>query len=93
MILTRQDRQEATNEINDRLDAMKEQILLDVGRRLVGRKTTITRNVGDADGNRTDVKLEATITGLEWTWDDMVSLNVEFIHPYSGVTRQTTEIL
>jgi len=59
---------------------------------LVGQTVTIKRTVKDpVSGDRHEVDLEATITGLRWTYDDDMLMVVTYTHPFTGKVAETEE--
>ena len=82
-LLNRIDRQDITNNINDRVTQAMDLILAEQSAALVGKKVTIHRQT----------LVEATIIGLRWTYDNTVILELEYIHPVTGPGALTDDPL
>lgn len=83
MTLNRIDRQDITNNINDRVAQAMDLILAEQAASLVGKKVTIHRST----------LIEATVIGLQWTYDNTVILKLEYIDPVTGRTHHTDDML
>ena len=83
-LLNRIDRQDITNDINDRVTQAMDLILAEQSAALVGKKVTI---------HRMQRLIEATIIGLRWTYDNAVILELEYIHPVTGPGALTDDML
>ena len=83
-LLNRIDRQDITNNINDRVSQAMDLILAEQAASLVGKKVTI--------GVR-QAFVEATVIGLKWTYDNTVLLELEYIDPVTGRTHRTDDPL
>ena len=83
MTLNRIDRQDITNNINDRVAQAMDLILAEQAASLVGKKVGIHR----------PTLVEATIIGLRWTYDNAVILELEYIHPVTGPGAFTDDML
>lgn len=83
MTLNRIDRQDITNNINDRVTQAMDLILTEQAASLVGKKVTIHRST----------LIEATVIGLQWTYDNTVILKLEYIDPVTGRTHHTDDML
>jgi hypothetical protein len=81
-VLNRIDRQEITNNINDRVAQAMDLILAERSAALVGQKVGILR----------PTLVEATIIGLKW-WYDAVLLELEYIDPVTGEVHRTDDML
>ena len=84
MTLNRIDRQDITNNINDRVTQAMDLILAEQSSALVGKKVKIGRR---------ETFIEATIIGLRWTYDNTVLLELEYIDPVTGRTHRTDDPL
>ena len=82
-LLNRVDRQDITNDINDRVAQAMDLILAEQAASLVGKKVGIHR----------PTLVEATIIGLRWTHDNAVILKLEYIHPVWGDLLHTDDML
>ena len=82
-VLNRIDRQEITNNINDRVAQAMDLILAERSVALVGQKVGILR----------PTLVEATIIGLKWTYDNAVLLELEYIDPVTGEVHRTDDML
>ena len=59
---------------------------------LVGQTVLIQRTLKDPiSGDKHDVEIEATITGLRWTYEDDVLMVVTYTHPFTGKVAETEE--
>ena len=83
MTLNRIDRQDITNNINDRVAQAMDLILAEQAAALVGKKVGIHR----------PGLIEATVVGLKWTYDNAVILELEYIDPVTGRTHRTDDML
>ena len=83
MTLNRIDRQDITNNINDRVAQAMDLILAEQAASLVGKKVGIHR----------PTLVEATVIGLQWTYDNAVILKLEYIHPLTGDLLRTDDML
>ena len=84
MTLNRIDRQDITNNINDRVAQAMDLILAEQAATLVGKKVMIGRR---------ETFIESTIVGLKWTYDNTVLLKLEYIDPVTGRTHRTDDPL
>ena len=84
MTLNRIDRQDITNNINDRVAQAMDLILAEQAATLVGKKVGI---------HRRETPTQATIVGLKWTYDNTVLLELEYIDPVTGRTHRTDDPL
>jgi hypothetical protein len=82
-LLNRIDRQDITNDINDRVAQAMDLILAERSAALVGQKVGIHR----------PTLIEATIIGLKWTYDNAVILELEYSDPVTGRTHRTDDML
>ena len=83
MTLNRIDRQDITNNINDRVTQAMDLILAEQAATLVGKKVGIHQ----------PTLVEATVIGLQWTYDNTVILELEYIDPVTGRTHRTDDPL
>ena len=83
MTLNRIDRQDITNGINDRVTQAMDLILAEQSAALVGKKVGIHR----------PTLVEATVIGLQWTYDNTVILELEYIDPVTGDLLRTDDPL
>ena len=83
MTLNRIDRQDITNNIHDRVAQAMDLILAEQAASLVGKKVGIHR----------PTLVEATVIGLQWTYDNTVILKLEYIHPVWGDLLRTDDPL
>ena len=83
MTLNRIDRQDITNNTNDRVAQAMDLILAEQAASLVGKKVGIHR----------PTLVEATVIGLQWTYDNTVILKLEYIHPVWGDLLRTDDPL
>ena len=83
MTLNRIDRQDITNNINDRVAQAMDLILAEQAASLVGKKVGIHR----------PTLVEATVIGLRWTYEDAVILELEYIDPVTGDLLRTDDML
>lgn len=83
MILNRINRQDITNDINDRVTRSMDLILAEQAATLVGKKVGIHR----------PTLIEATIIGLKWTYGWAVILELEYSDPVTGETHCTVDML
>ncbi len=87
--LTHDDRLRA---IHNELHALRLDLLRKHEAPLVGQTVSITRTLKDPiSGDRQEVTLEATITGLRWTYEDDVLMVVTYTHPFTGKVTETEE--
>jgi hypothetical protein len=90
--LTRDQLTTQTENIHNALVAAKRVIRTQTEEGLVGQTVTIKRNLKDpVSGDRHEVDLEATITGLRWTYDDDMLMVVTYTHPFTGKVAETEE--
>ena len=82
-LLSRIDRQDITNSINDRVTQAMDLILAEQAATLVGKKVGIHR----------PTLIEATVVGLKWTYDNAVILELEYNDPVTGRTHRTDDML
>lgn len=82
-VLNHIDRQEVTNNINDRVAQAMDLILAERSAALVGQKVGIRR----------PTLVEATIIGLKWTYDNAVLLELEYSDPMTGEVHHTVDML
>ena len=83
--LTRDQLETQIENIHNALVAAKRVIRTQTEEGLVGQTVTIKRTLKDpVSGDRHEVDLEATITGLRWTYEDEMELNVTYTHPFTG---------
>ena len=82
-LLNRIDRQDITNGINDRVAQAMDLILAEQAATLVGKKVGIHQ----------PTLVEATVIGLQWTYDNTVILELEYIDPVTGRTHRTDDPL
>ena len=83
MTLNRIDRQDITNGINDRVTQAMDLILAEQSAALVGKKVGIHQ----------PTLVEATVIGLQWTYDNTVILELEYIDPVTGDLLRTDDPL
>ena len=83
MTLNRIDRQDITNNINDRVTQAMDLILAEQSAALVGKKVGIHQ----------PTLVEATVIGLQWTYDNTVILELEYIDPVTGDLLRTDDPL
>ena len=83
--LTRDQLETQIENIHNALVAAKRVIRTQTEEGLVGQTVTIKRTLKDpVSGDRHEVDLEATITGLRWTYDDDMLMKVTYTHPFTG---------
>jgi len=80
--------------IHNELHALRLDLLRKHEAPLVGQTVSITRTLKDPiSGDRQEVTLEATITGLRWTYEDDVLMVVTYTHPFTGKVAETEEYM
>ena len=85
--LTHDDRLRA---IHNELHALRLDLLRKHEAEVVGQSVIIQRSLKDPWGVWHDVDdLEATITGLRWSYDDEMELKVTYTHPFTGKSVET----
>ena len=90
--LTRDQLETQIENIHNALVAAKRVIRTQTEEGLVGQTVTIKRTLKDpVSGDRHEVELEATITGLRWTYDDDMLMVVTYTHPFTGKVTETEE--
>ena len=90
--LTRDQLETQIENIHNALVAAKRVIRTQTEEGLVGQTVTIKRTLKDpVSGDRHEVDLEATITGLRWTYDDDMLMVVTYTHPFTGKVAETEE--
>jgi len=90
--LTRDQLETQIENIHNALVAAKRVIRTQTEEGLVGQTVTIKRTLKDpVSGDRHEVELEATITGLRWTYDDDMLMVVTYTHPFTGKVAETEE--
>ena len=90
--LTRDQLETQIENIHNALVAAKRVIRTQTEEGLVGQTVTIKRTLKDpVSGDRHEVDLEATITGLRWTYDDDMLMKVTYTHPFTGKVAETEE--
>ena len=90
--LTRDQLETQQENIHNALVAAKRVIRTQTEEGLVGQTVTIKRTLKDpVSGDRHEVDLEATITGLRWTYDDDMLMKVTYTHPFTGKVAETEE--
>ena len=88
--LTRDQLETQIENIHNALVAAKRVIRTQTEEGLVGQTVTIKRTLKDpVSGDRHEVDLEATITGLRWTYDDDMLMVVTYTHPFTGKVIET----
>jgi len=90
--ITLGERESTITSIHDRLREAKRQIREEAAKGLVGRTVSIQRTLKDPiSGDWHDPVLEATVTGLAWSYDDDMLMTVEYTHPFTGKVMKTEE--
>ena len=57
---------------------------------VVGQTVLIQRTLKDPiSGDKHKMELEATITGLRWSYEDEMELKVTYTHPFTGKAVET----
>ncbi len=88
--LTRDQLETQQENIHNALVAAKRAIRTQFEAGLVGQTVLIQRTLKDPiSGRMRDVQLEATITGLRWTYEDEMELKVTYTHPFTGKVIET----
>ena len=88
--LTRDQLTTQTENIHNALVAAKRVILTQTEEGLVGQTVSIQRTLKDPiSGDKHKMELEATITGLRWSYEDEMELKVTYIHPFTGKLIET----
>ena len=88
--LTRDQLETQLENIHNALVAAKRAIRTQFEADLVGQTVSIQRTLKDPiSGDKHDVELEATITGLRWTYEDEMELKVTSAHPFTGKVIET----
>jgi hypothetical protein len=88
--LTRDQLETQQENIHNALVAAKRAIRTQFEAGLVGQTVLIQRTLKDPiSGDKHDVELEATITGLRWTYEDEMELKVTYAHPFTGKVIET----
>ncbi len=83
--LTRDQLEIQQENIHNALVAAKRAIRTQFEAGLVGQTVLIRRTLKDPiSGDKHDVEIEATITGLRWTYEDEMELKVTYTHPFTG---------
>jgi hypothetical protein len=78
--------------IHNELTAFRESRRRSHEAEVVGQTVRIQRNLKDPiSGDRHEVELEATITGLRWSYDDDMLMVVTYTHPFTGKVAETEE--
>jgi hypothetical protein len=89
--LTRDQLETQQENIHNALVAAKRAIRTQFEEGLVGQTVLIRRTLKDPiSGDKHDVEIEATITGLRWTYEDEMELKVAYTHPFTGEEILTT---
>ncbi len=88
--LTRDQLETQQENIHNALVAAKRAIRTQFEAGLVGQTVLIQRTLKDPiSGDKHDVEIEATITGLRWTYEDEMELKVTYTHPFTGKAIET----
>jgi hypothetical protein len=88
--LTRDQLETQQENIHNALVAAKRAIRTQFEEGLVGQTVLIRRTLKDPiSGDKHDVEIEATITGLRWTYEDEMELKVTYTHPFTGKAIET----
>ncbi len=88
--LTRDQLETQLENIHNALFAAKQAIQTQFEAGLVGQTVTIQRTLKDPiSGDKHKMELEATITGLRWSYDDEMELKVTYTHPFTGKSVET----
>ncbi len=88
--LTRDQLETQQENIHNALVAAKRAIRTQFEAGLVGQTVLIRRTLKDPiSGDKHDVEIEATITGLRWTYEDEMELKVTYTHPFTGKAIET----
>ena len=83
--LTRDQLETQLENIHNALVAAKQAIRTQFETGLVGQTVSIQRTLKDPiSGDRHEMEIEATITGLRWSYDDEMELKVTYTHPFTG---------
>ena len=83
--LTRDQLTSQTENIHNALVAAKQAIRTQFEAGLVGQTVSIQRTLKDPiSGDKHKMELEATITGLRWSYEDEMELKVTYTHPFTG---------
>lgn len=88
--LTRDQLETQQENIHNALVVAKRAIRTQFEAGLVGQTVSIQRTLKDPiSGDKHDVELEATITGLRWSYEDEMELKVTYTHPFTGKVIET----
>ena len=88
--LTRDQLETQIENIHNALVAAKRAVRTQFEAGLVGQTVLIQRTLKDPiSGDKHDVEIEATITGLRWTYEDEMELKVTYTHPFTGKVIET----
>lgn len=92
--ITRDEIETALSDIYNRLTEAKRQIREEIAEGLVGRKVTINRTLkSPVTGEKVRCELEATVTGLGWSYEDSMEMVIEYTHPFTGETVKGDEVM
>jgi hypothetical protein len=79
-------------DIHRELSALKDTLRQKHEAEVVGQTVLIQRTLKDpVSGDRHEVDLEATITGLRWSYEDDMLMVVTYTHPFTGKVAETEE--
>jgi hypothetical protein len=88
--LTRDQLETQQENIHNALVAAKRAIRTQFEAGLVGQTVSIQRTLKDPiSGDRHEMEIEATITGLRWSYEDEMELKVTYTHPFTGKVIET----
>ena len=92
--ITRDEIETTLTDIYNRLTEAKRQIREEIAEGLVGRKVTINRTLkSPATGEKVRCEVEATVTGLRWSYEDSMEMVIEYNHPFTGETVKGEEMM
>ena len=88
--LTRDQLENRLTDIHSALREAKRAIRTQSEAELVGQTVRIQRTLkAPISGDKHKMELEATITGLRWSYDDEMELKVTYTHPFTGKAVET----
>lgn len=82
--------------VTDTLDTLhnfKIKLLQERAAQVVGKTMKIERLLKDpVSGDKRRVILDATIVGVQWTYEDGIDFKVTYVHPHTGKTVESEEV-
>jgi len=76
----------------EELHNFKIRLLQERAAQVVGKTLKIERFLKDPiSGDKSRHILEATIVGVQWTYEDGIDFKVTYVHPHTGKTVETEE--